>query len=105
MTAETNVEERLRLAVKTAGGRCLKMPAILYRGIPDRLVLLKGGQVWFLELKKDGAPTTRKVKPAQSAWATFLQDNGFNYGRLVGMADVEEFIREHIEDPVRSPGQ
>jgi hypothetical protein len=64
------------------------------------MVLLKGGQVWFLELKKDGAPTTRKVRPGQSAWATFLQDYGFNYRRLVGMAQVEEFIRDHVEDPL-----
>ena len=98
--AEISVENYLKRVVKLAGGRCIKLPAIWYAGIPDRLVLLPGGRVWFIELKRAKAQTTRHVKPRQSAWAKFLQDNGFNYARLVGIEEVKGFVNEHVESPV-----
>ncbi len=100
MRAEVSIENHLKRAVKAAGGRCLKLPAIWYAGIPDRLVLLPGGRVWFIELKKPKAQTTRHVKPRQTAWAVFLQNNGFNYARLVGIEEVEGFVNEHLENTV-----
>lgn len=94
--SESAIEGRLKRAVKAAGGKCIKLPAIWYRGIPDRLVLLPGGRIWFIELKKAKAPTTKQVKVHQSAWATFLRDYGFNYVRIVGRGQLEEFIDDHV---------
>jgi hypothetical protein len=96
MTAESAVERKLKAAIKAVGGRCIKLPAIWYGGIPDRLVLLPGGRVWFVELKRVGGRTTKQVKARQSAWAKFLSNSGFNYARLDGMAEVEEFIHDHV---------
>lgn len=100
MSSEARVENRLRAAVKQAGGRCIKLPALWYRGIPDRLVLLKGGHVWFIELKRAKGRTTKQVAAGQTAWATFLRKYGFNFVRLRGKDEVEEFINVHIAPTV-----
>ena len=50
---EINFETKLRRAVAAVGGLALKMPAGLYAGIPDRLLLLPGGRFVFVELKTD----------------------------------------------------
>jgi hypothetical protein len=98
--AEISVENFFRKALKAMGGRCVKLPAIWYAGIPDRLVLLPGGRVWFIELKKKGAPTTKKVSVHQVAWRNFLQNNGFNYARLVGIEEVKGFLNDRAQDPI-----
>lgn len=98
--AETSVEKHLRLWVKSVGGQCIKLPAVWYRGIPDRLVLLPGGRVWFVELKRYKGRTTNKVAAGQSAWETFLLYYGFNYTRLFGMDQAKEFINDRIKDTV-----
>lgn len=51
---ESNLEKKVRKWVKSQGGLCLKLNANLYRGIPDRLILLPGGGVYFVELKRKG---------------------------------------------------
>jgi len=100
VTAELALEKRLRLAVNAAGGHCIKLPANLYRGIPDRLVLLPLGRVFFIELKREHAQTTRRVAPNQSVWAEYLLKYGFNFVRISGNDQLKEFVHEHIGNPV-----
>jgi hypothetical protein len=95
--SEASLETHLSLAVKAVGGRYIKLPANLYKGIPDRLILLPGGRVWFVELKKEGAQTVPRVKVHQDAWKTFLQTKGFNSVKLVGITQVKGFIDEHVK--------
>lgn len=96
--SESLIERRLKRAVKEVKGRCIKLPALWYRGIPDRLILLPGGRVWFIELKKEKAQTEKAVAAGQSAWAIYLLKYGFNYARLVGRSGVDQFIQEHVND-------
>lgn len=92
MVKETELERDLRKAVERAGGKCFKLPAALYRGIPDRLILLPGGRVFFRELKKE------KEKPTgvQLAFIKILQTMGFNAEVIHGKSGVREFIDVHI---------
>ena len=85
-------EKDLRVAVESAGGLCLKLPSRLYRGIPDRLILLPGGRVFFVELKAERGRTSK----VQSAFRTFLRSIGFNSEVIRGKQEVEEFIQEHV---------
>lgn len=92
---EADHEKELRKAVERAGGRCLKLPANLYRFIPDRLILLPGqpvGRVFFRELKKDG----EKATEGQIAFIKILQRMGFNAEIIHGKQGVREFIDAHI---------
>lgn len=93
---ESLVEKKLRLAVEEAGGRCFKLPANLYRGITDRLVILPMGRVFFVELKTEGARTEPAVRISQIAFRTFLQSIGFIPEVLIGIKGVERFVREQI---------
>lgn len=71
---EDSVEGHLLKRVKAVGGICIKLPAIWYSGIPDRLVLLPGGKVLFVELKR---PVGGKFEPGQPMWLRKLARLGF----------------------------
>lgn len=93
MKRESALEKMLRQAVRSAGGLCIKLPAHLYRGIPDRLVLLPGGRVYFIELK------TEKGKPSvhQLRYQIFLRKLGFNSDIIQGESQLRDFIENHVE--------
>lgn len=48
---ESEIERRLVSAVKAARGLCLKWSSPSMRGVPDRICLLPGGRVVFVEVK------------------------------------------------------
>lgn len=48
---EKNLENKLRLAIKNRGGIALKLTCPGFNGIPDRLILMPGGNFTFVELK------------------------------------------------------
>jgi hypothetical protein len=98
---ESGLEKRLRLAVEKAGGKCFKLPAWLYRGIPDRMVLLPMGRIFFIELKSDrGRPSK-----TQSAFRVFLRAIGFYSDIIKGTKALDDFIRHHVtKDSNEHPG-
>lgn len=49
---ESAVETELRRRVHAIGGECVKVADLGRRGFPDRLLLLPGGIVAFVELKR-----------------------------------------------------
>lgn len=66
---EKHTEKKLRKAVKTKGGLCLKWVSPGTTGVPDRIILVPG-KVYFVEMKfgKNGlSPQQRKVKSMMEA--------------------------------------
>lgn len=51
---ETVVEQALTRAVHAAGGLCWKFISPGLAGVPDRLIILPGGHVGFVEVKAPG---------------------------------------------------
>jgi hypothetical protein len=85
---EKDVEAYVRREVKKMGGRCLKWVCPGHRGVPDRIVLLPGGRIWFVELKTEtGRPTA-----LQKHWQRVLSQIGFNVCILSGRQEAEVFI-------------
>lgn len=79
MTAlEAGLERRCKQTAEVRGGLFLKLLPWSTRGIPDRLVILPGGVVWFVELKRKGG-TPGKL---QLRWGEKLRNLGCNYALI-----------------------
>lgn len=70
---EKEIETALVRAVKARGGLAIKFVSPGLSGVPDRLILLPGGRMAFIELKAPG----RKMWPLQLKRAKQLQALGF----------------------------
>ncbi len=70
---EKQIERKLVIAVKNSGGTALKFISPSFSGMPDRLVLLPGGRVAFVEVKASG----KLQGPLQVARHGMLRRLGF----------------------------
>ena len=75
-TLEKDLEKKLREAVERRGGRCLKWVCPGWSGVPDRILLLPGGRVIFVETKR---PKGGRATPLQKKWRDWLQELGFTH--------------------------
>ena len=51
---ERDIEGKLAKVVKAKGGMCPKLVCPGFDGMPDRLVLMPGGRIAFVEVKAPG---------------------------------------------------
>ena len=70
---EKIIEKKLVKAVKEAGGIAPKLICPGFDGMPDRIVLLPGGRMGFVEVKAPG----KVPRPLQEARHRMLQRLGF----------------------------
>jgi len=59
---ERDVERWLRRQIEGMGGLFFKFTSPGNAGVPDRIAVLPGGLVWFVELKDDGGQPSRLQK-------------------------------------------
>ena len=85
---EKDIERGLRDKVEEAGGRCLKWVCPGWAGVPDRIVLLPGGRVIFVETKR---PKGGVLSARQKWWRRELQRLGFDYYYVYDMEGVRTF--------------
>lgn len=70
---ERDVESRFKREVEKYGCRCLKFVSPGCTGVPDRIVLIPGGMVCFVELKAPG----KAERPRQEYVQGMLRKMGF----------------------------
>ena len=70
---EKIIEQHLVKAVKNSGGIAPKLVSPGFDGMPDRLVLLPGGKIGFVEVKAPG----EKPRPIQASRHMLLRRLGF----------------------------
>ncbi len=87
---EKSIEKKLNQAVKDAGGIAPKFTSPGFDGMPDRIVLLPGGRMAFVEVKAHG----EKPRPLQLARHKSLRGLGFK----VFVLDDEQQIGGLLDD-------
>ena len=88
---ERDIETYLRDRVKALGGRAFKFVSPGNAGVPDRLVLLPGGRMVFVELKAPG----RHPTPLQVAQQQRIVGLGFDVWVIDSFEAVDELIRQY----------
>ena len=81
---EKQIESKLKKAVESKGGLCLKFVSPALSGVPDRIILLPDGKMAFAELKAPG----QQLRPLQEHRKRMLERLGF----LVYVIDCAEQI-------------
>ena len=85
---ERDIEQKLRRKVEKYGGQCLKWVCPGWSGVPDRIVLLPGGRIVFVETKR---PKGGAVSELQKWWAKRLVDLGFAHWIIWDDEELELF--------------
>lgn len=86
--SEKALEARLRKEIEKRGGMAVKLLSQLHRGLPDRLVLMPGGHVWFVETKSTGKKPTRLQKHCHE----LLRKLGFEVWVIDDMFGLDELL-------------
>lgn len=87
---EKNIESKLRDKIKQLGGRAYKFVSPGNAGVMDRLVVLPGGKVYFVETKRPGGRT----RTLQNRQIAFLQKLGFEVLVISNEIELENFIKK-----------
>jgi len=87
---ERNIETYLREQVRKAGGAAMKWVSPGNNGVPDRIVIMPGGRVVFVELKAPG----RKPTQLQKYQHERLRVLGCDVRVIDSREGVDELVRE-----------
>jgi len=84
---EKLIEKKLREGAKKMGGIALKFISPYFTGIPDRLVLIPKGKIYFVELKSTG----KKPSPRQEKVKALLEKLGFRVFVIDSQKGLDDF--------------
>lgn len=85
---EKDIEQKLVKLVKRYGGKCPKWSSPGWAGVPDRIVLLPGGQIIFVETKR---PKGSRVSALQKKWREWLTNLGFSVWHIYNEDELKTF--------------
>lgn len=87
---EREIEEYLRLGVKKLGGIAFKFTSPGNAGVPDRLVVMPGNRIYFVELKRPGGKTSQ----LQDRQIGRLRDLGCKAFVIDSKEGVDKFLND-----------
>ena len=86
--SEKDVENYFKWAVINAGGKTWKFTSPANRGVPDRIAVMPGAKVWFVEIKTRGG----KLSALQEQFAKDAKSLGLNYAVVWSKEDVDKWL-------------
>lgn len=92
---EKYLEKNCCRKVKDVGGIPIKLSPVGYGGIPDRMMLLPGGKIMFVEFKQIG----KKPTALQAAWLNRLRKLGFEARWCDNSVMFEKWLAE-VRQPI-----
>ena len=96
---ESEVEKKLCKKVKEElHGRAFKFVSPGFNGVPDRIVLVPMGRIYFVETKAPG----KKLRKLQEWVRDLIRGLGFVVLRIDTVEKVEAFIRQVKEDGIQT---
>lgn len=95
---EKAIESRLVNEVKKRGGVSYKFVSPGNVGVPDRIVILPGGEVWFVELKTE----TGRLSAMQEYQIKRMINVGARVAVLHGAEDVKRFMENRAAEQGRA---
>lgn len=94
---EKEIEKRLTTKVKEQlHGVALKFVSPGLRGVPDRIVLVPIGRIYFVETKAPG----KNLRALQAWVCNKIRKLGFKVITIDTIEKVDEFIRQVSEDAI-----
>ena len=84
---ESTLERAICNYIKTLGGRAYKWVSPGTRGVPDRIAVLPGGRIVFIEVKRPGLSDGRSVR--QKKIASTLLNLGCTVWRISDISDLK----------------
>lgn len=87
---EKLIEKKLVESVKKLGGIALKLFSTFFTGLPDRMILMPGGRIWFAEIKTTG----QKPTPRQTVVHEMLRKLGFEVWLIDRQEILDQFVTE-----------
>lgn len=87
---EREIEEYLRLEVKKLKGIAFKFTSPGNSGVPDRLIVMPGNRIYFVELKSPGGKTSQ----LQNRQINRLKDLGCKVFVIDSKEGVDKFLND-----------
>jgi hypothetical protein len=84
---ESTLEQAVRKYIRSIGGRCYKWVCPGETGVPDRICILPGGRIVFIELKRPGRKDGMSER--QKKIMRVLQGLGCEAWRIDSMDDLK----------------
>ena len=85
---EKQIEEWMRKEIEKIGGKFFKFVSPGNDGVPDRIAILPGGLICFVELKRDG----KELRPLQEYVCGQLKELGCNVLKVRGIEEANKAI-------------
>jgi len=92
---EASIEDYLKQRAEALGGVCIKLSPMGLRGVPDRLMVLSGPRVVFVELKR---PSGGVISKLQHWWRARLLALGCEHHFIKTRAEVDALLGDRKHD-------
>ncbi len=96
MESEKATEQYLREEIRRLGGKAYKFVSPGQPGVPDRMVCLPNGRIFFVELKSEGKKSTTGQRRQQDRLRQLGQ-------RVYTDIDTKAKVREVIAHELQTP--